>query len=89
MLTRLSGKRQINLQRVCPFERFVFEGWVPADLANTVRFRAQSSSMQMSGPTAYVAGLLAKEDRWNEGLVQFGNAMPPTERVEVAKAWIA
>ena len=60
-----------------------FEGWAPADLASAVRFREQASFMQMSGPAAYVAGLLGKEDRWKEGLAQVWNAMPSTTRLRL------
>ena len=61
----------------------LFEGWVPADLASAVTFRGQASSMQMSGPTAYVAGLLGEEDRWKNGLVQVWNAMPPSKLLQL------
>ena len=62
---------------------YLFEGWAPADLTSAVRFRGQASSMQMSGPAAYVAGLLGKEDLWRQGLAQVWNAMPPTERLRL------
>ena len=61
----------------------LFEGWIPADLASAITFRRRASSLQTSGPAAYVAGLLGKEDAWKEGLVQVWDAMPPAERLKV------
>jgi hypothetical protein len=66
--TRLNTIRVNRAQRHAPEESAdiladlsdLFEGWVPADLTNAVIFRGQASSMQMSGPTAYVASLLGK-----------------------------
>ena len=39
--------------------------------------------MQMSGPAAYVAGLIGMEGRWKEGLAQVWDAMPPTKRLKL------
>ena len=61
----------------------LFAGWVPADVASATVFRRQASSMQASCPAAYVAGLLGKEDRWKEALVQAWEAMPPGERLKI------
>ena len=61
----------------------LFRGWVPADLDSAITFRRQASSLQASGPAAYVAGLLGKEDRWKKGLVQVWDAMPPAERLKL------
>jgi hypothetical protein len=46
------------------------EGWLPADLTRAFKFRGQASSMQMSVPAAYVAGLVGKDDWWRQGLAQ-------------------
>lgn len=61
----------------------LFEGWVPADLADAVVFRGKASSLQASGPAAYVAGLFGKEDRWRSGMLQVWDAMPMTERAKM------
>lgn len=60
----------------------VFDGWVPADLAGAVSFRGQAFSLQASGPAAYVAGLLGKDDRWRHGMLKIRDAMPLAERLK-------
>lgn len=61
----------------------LFQGWVPADLADSITFRGQASSLQTSGPAAYVAGLLGKEDRWKKALVLVWDVMPLNERLKL------
>ncbi len=61
----------------------VFRGWMPADLASAIAFRRRGSSLQVSCPGAYVAGLLGKEDRWKDMLLQVWEAMLPRERAKL------
>ena len=52
-------------------------------MASADIFRGEAYSMRMSGPPAHVAGLLGKEDRWRQGLVQVWHATPPTKRLKL------
>ena len=61
----------------------LFDGWVPADLSNAISFRGQASSLQTSGPAMYVAGLIGREDRWRDALIDVWNAMPLSERMKL------
>ena len=61
----------------------VFRGWVPADLENAVSFRGRASFLQACGPAAYVAGLVGKEDRWRDAVLEIWEAMPSSERVRL------
>ena len=61
----------------------VFRGWVPADLENAVSFRGRASCLQACGPAAYVAGLVGKEDRWRDAVLEIWEAMPSSERVRL------
>ena len=61
----------------------VFRGWVPADLEDAVSFRGRASFMQVCGPAAYVAGLIGKEDRWRDAVLEIWEAMPSSERVRL------
>ena len=63
----------------------VFRGWVPADLENAVSFRGRASFLQACGPAAYVAGLVGKEDRWRDAVLEIWEAMPSSERVRLHK----
>ena len=57
----------------------VFRGWVPADLENMVSFRGRASFLQACGPAAYVAGLVGKEARWRDTVLEVWEAMPSSE----------
>lgn len=61
----------------------VFRGWVPADLENAVSFRGRASFLQACGPAAYVAGLVGKEARWRDAVLEIWEAMPSSERVRL------
>ncbi len=61
----------------------LFCGWCPADLTDAVAYRGKASSLQVSGPAVYVAGLVGKEDRWRSGLLQVWDAMPLSERAKL------
>ena len=61
----------------------VFHGWVPADLENAVSFRGRASFLQACGPAAYVAGLVGKETRWRDAVLEIWEAMPSSERVRL------
>ena len=39
--------------------------------------------MQVCGPAAYVAGLIGKEDRWRDAVLEIWEAMPSSERVRL------
>ncbi len=56
---------------------------MPTDLASAIAFRRRGSPLQAPCPGAFVAGLLGKEDRRKETLLQVWEAMPPGERAKL------